>query len=85
MTCRLFFLKRLFMKKLVVQGVRQGSLLITFLLLQLYALAQNVSDSDLSNRADTNKNFREQWWLYGVILLVAVILFLGVVRRRRRS
>jgi hypothetical protein len=73
------------MKKIVVQALRRGSLLTFILLINLYAIAQNAADSDLSNRAGTNKNFREDWWLYGVLLLVAVILFLGVVRRRNRK
>lgn len=73
------------MKQLAVQVFNRGSFLVFLVLLHLYSFAQNAADSDLSNRADTNKNFREQWWLYGVLLLVAVIIFLGVVRRRRRS
>ncbi|HEY0898960.1 MAG TPA: hypothetical protein VGD90_06480 [Sphingobacteriaceae bacterium] len=70
------------MRQLVYQVISRGCLLVYLMGLLLLAFAQNVSDSDLSNRADTNKNFRDQWWLYGVILLVAVIIFLGVVRRR---
>lgn len=72
------------MKKIIVQGWHSMSLLTFLMLMQLHAIAQDVADSDLSNRADTNKNFRDQWWLYGVILLVAVIVLLGVVRRRNR-
>ena len=72
------------MKKTVMQGWHRLCLLAFILLLHLHTLAQDVADSDLSNRADSNKNFREHWWLYGVILLVAVIILLGVVRRRNR-
>lgn len=70
------------MRQVVYQVISRGCLLVYLMGLHLLAFAQNVSDSDLSNRADTNKNFRDQWWLYGVILLVVVIIFLGVVRRR---
>ncbi len=73
------------MKKLISEGCRSVSLVFFIILMHLNAIAQDVADSDLSNRADTNKNFRDQWWLYGVILLVAVIILLGVVRRRNRK
>ena len=48
----------------------------------LYTLAQNVADSDLSNTAGTNKNFGAEWWFFGVIGLV-VLVFLLVYRRKR--
>ncbi|HEY0896452.1 MAG TPA: hypothetical protein VGE15_07875 [Sphingobacteriaceae bacterium] len=73
------------MKKIVAEGCRKVSLMSFIILMHLHAIAQDVADSDLSNRADSNKNFRDQWWLYGVILLVAVIVLLGVVRRRNRK
>lgn len=50
----------------------------------VYLLAQNVADSDLSNTAGTNKNFRSAWWLFGVIGLV-ILVFLLVYSRRKRS
>jgi hypothetical protein len=48
-----------------------------------YVMAQNVADSDLSNKAGTNKNFSEEWWLFGVLGLVVLIILLAYRRRRR--
>lgn len=57
---------------------------LILLFVHLSVIAQDVADSDLSNRAGTNKNFRDQWWLFGVIALVVVIVMVAYSRRRGR-
>ncbi|HXH98907.1 MAG TPA: LPXTG cell wall anchor domain-containing protein [Sphingobacteriaceae bacterium] len=47
--------------------------------------AQNVVDSDLSNNAGTNKNFSEQWWLFGIIGLIVLVILVAYSRKKRRK
>ena len=73
------------MKKALTHRSIQILAFLFLIFMQLTALAQNVADSDLSNNAGTNKNFREQWWLYAVIALVLVAFIVGYIRRRGRK
>ena len=74
------------------EKVARGFSLITFLgtvlltlFIHLSVVAQNVSDSDLSNSAGTNKNWYGSWWLIGMVLAVLVVLWLVFNRRRNRT
>ncbi|HEY1024214.1 MAG TPA: hypothetical protein VGE26_03555 [Sphingobacteriaceae bacterium] len=72
------------MKKIIPSVFNRVIAGVIFLIFHLSVLAQDVADSDLSNRAGTNKNFRDQWWLFGVIALVVLIIIVAYTRRRRR-
>lgn len=61
-----------------------GTVLLT-LFTRLSVLAQNVSDSDLSNSAGTNKNWYGSWWLIALVIAVIVVLFIAFNRRRSRN
>lgn len=52
---------------------------------QVSVFAQNIADSDLSNHAGTNKNFSEQWWLFGVVGLVILVILLAYSSKKRRK
>jgi TRAP-type C4-dicarboxylate transport system permease small subunit len=61
---------------------------ITFCLLLLTSVqlfAQNVSDSDLSNSAGTNKNWFGSIWLFGVIAILIIVLLIAFNRRKTRD
>ena len=61
-----------------------GTVLLT-LFTHLSVVAQNVSDSDLSNSAGTNKNWYGSWWLIAMLIAVAIVLLLAFNRRRHRN
>jgi hypothetical protein len=48
-------------------------------------LAQNVSDSDLSNSAGTNKNWYGSLWFFGVVIALIIVLIIAFSRKRKRS
>jgi hypothetical protein len=51
----------------------------------LYLFAQNVVDSDLSNNAGTNKNFKAGWWLFALIGVVLLSFYIAYHRRKKRK
>jgi len=60
---------------------------VAFLLIlftSISVLAQNVSDSDLSNSAGTNKNWFGSWWLIALLIMLIVVLFMAYSRRKNR-
>lgn len=81
----LFLDKTVAMKKLTENLFSRMMGVFFILLISLTAFAQDVADSDLSNRAGTNKNFRDQWWLFGVIGLVVLVILIVYARRRGRK
>ena len=60
----------------------RNGLLLVFMAMDRLAIAQNDSGGHLRTGSEASNGLSDQWWFYGVVLLVAVIIFLGVVRRR---
>ena len=61
---------------------------VTFLLtlfISISVLAQDVSDSDLSNTAGTNKNWLFSGWLIGLLIALIIVLFMVFRRGRNRT
>lgn len=61
-----------------------GSVFLLAILLTTNIFAQNVADSDLSNRAGTNSNWDGNSWLWAIII-ISVILILGAIILWRRN
>ena len=55
---------------------------VIFVLLTVAAFAQNASDSDLSNKADTNKNWSGAGWFIGVAVILILVVFFTLRKRR---
>ena len=61
--------------------------LLSFLLAVLISIqcfAQNVADSDLSNRTDTNSSWYGQGWLRSIIIALIIVL-IGVFGNKRHK
>jgi hypothetical protein len=61
---------------------------ITFYLLLIVSFqlfAQNVSDSDLSNSAGTNKNWYGSMWFFVVLAALVIVVLIAFNRRRNRN
>ena len=58
---------------------------MTSLFLAIQSFAQNVSDSDLSNSAGTNKNWYGSMWFFGVVIALVIVIVIAFARKRKRS
>ncbi|MDF3079392.1 MAG: hypothetical protein K0S09_3281 [Sphingobacteriaceae bacterium] len=73
------------MKRIAI--IRNKAMLMFSLLICtcLSAIAQDAADSDMSNRAGTNKNWREGWMPFALLgILILFIIFIAYRRKRRR-
>ena len=61
-----------------------GTFLLT-LFTCLSVLAQNVSDSDLSNSAGTNKNWYGSGWLFALVIALVIVLLIAFNRRKSKT
>ena len=56
---------------------------LIFIFTAVICFAQNAADSDLSNEADTNKNWSGMGWLIGVVIILVLVVFFTLRNRRR--
>jgi heme/copper-type cytochrome/quinol oxidase subunit 2 len=68
-----------------IYALRSLSAICLVLLTPVFLLAQNVSDSDLSNSAGTNKNWQNSMWFFGVLIVLVIVVLLAFNRKRNRT